>query len=184
MSNLLRSQIRGVGVISLLACHGIAMGSSARAACYETPSTAIDGVETQSPFSPVIESNGFRVVKIQSDLILRQRWAMIASCGHPEWPAFAIAIGGYGSPQTSRQTEQSLHTSGREAPLVLAGEIIRLWRQEDLLRIEVAGVSEDSGGLGETIRVRLLQRNADDQSAPAAFLGVVRGRSNVEIKSR
>lgn len=184
MSNILRSQLRDVGVISLLVFLGVVMGSFARAACYNTPRAAIDAVETQSPFSQIVESNGFRVLKIQSDPVLRQKWAMIASCGHPEWPAFAIPTSGNGSPRVSQQTDPSLHASTREVPLVLAGEIIRLWRQEDLLRIEVAGVSEDSGGLGKIIRVRLLQRSADDQSAPVAFFGVVRGQSNVEFKSR
>ena len=58
----------------------------------------------------------------------------------------------------------------KTAPVVRAGDIVRLWRQESSLRIEVAGVSEESGGLGKTIRVRLLRRNTDDQSMPAAVL--------------
>jgi hypothetical protein len=183
MSNNLRSQLRAIGVISLLVFRGMAIGSFARAACYNTPRAAIDAFETQSPFSPVGESNGFRVLKIQSDPVLRQKWATIATCGRPEWPVFATPVNGNGSPQLFQQPEPSLHANARGTPLVLAGEIIRLWRQEELLRIEMAGVSEDSGDLGKTIRVRLLQRNAD-QSAPAMFFGVVRGQSNVEIKSR
>jgi hypothetical protein len=58
---------------------------------------------------------------------------------------------------------------------------VRLWKQEDLLRIEVAGVSEESAGLGQTVRVRLLRGNTDDQSISEHFSGVVRGPSNVEM---
>jgi hypothetical protein len=183
MSNILRSQRRVVGVISLLVFPGVVMGSCARAACYSTPHTAIDAVEANSPFSPVVENSGFRMVKIQSDPVLGRSWAMIASCDHPEWPAFAIPTTGKRSPGPPQQGE-SPWREGTKAPLVRAGDVVRLWRRENLLEIEVAGISEDSGGLGKTIRVRLLRRNTDDQSPPAEFFGVVRGQSNVEIELR
>jgi hypothetical protein len=66
--------------------------------------------------------------------------------------------------------------------VVHAGDIVRLWKQEDLLRIEVAGVSEETGGLGKIIRVRLLRRNADDQAIQERFSGIVRGPSDVEMQ--
>jgi hypothetical protein len=43
-------------------------------------------------------------------------------------------------------------------------------------------VSEESGGLGKTIRVRLLRRNADDQVIQERFSGIVRGPSDVEMQ--
>jgi hypothetical protein len=43
-------------------------------------------------------------------------------------------------------------------------------------------VSEESGGLGKTIRVRLLHRGTDDQSIRQKFSGVVRGPANVEMQ--
>jgi hypothetical protein len=67
-------------------------------------------------------------------------------------------------------------------PVVRAGDIVRLWKQEDLLRIEVAGIAEESGGLGKTIRVRLLHRSADDQGNQERFSGIVRGPSDVEMQ--
>jgi hypothetical protein len=60
--------------------------------------------------------------------------------------------------------------------------MVQLWRRESLLRIEVVGISEESGGLGKTIRVRLLPRNTDDQAVPEQVSGVVRGPSNVEMQ--
>ncbi len=182
MSNI-RTQRRVVGVISLLVFLGVVKGSCAQAACYNTPHTAIDAIEAYSPVSPVVESSGFRVVKIQSDPVLGRRWAMIASCDHPEWPAFAIPTTGKSSSGAPQQGE-SPWGEGTKAPLVRAGDVVRLWRRENLLQVEVAGISEDSGGLGKTIRVRLLRRNTDDQSTPAEFFGVVRGQSNVEIELR
>jgi flagella basal body P-ring formation protein FlgA len=79
-------------------------------------------------------------------------------------------------------TNQMRGGSVRSIPVVHAGDIVRLWKQEDILRIEVAGVSEESGGLGKTIRVRLLRQNTDSQVIPEQFFGIVRGPSDVEMQ--
>jgi hypothetical protein len=181
MSNSLCSQLRYFGLISLLTLQGIFVASSARATCYSTPRTAIDAVITGSLSDPDLKSGDYQVVRIQPDSVLGQRWAMIANCDHPEWPAFALPVNRASSPKAPQGEKRSLTESVRTAPVVRAGETVRLWRQESLLRIEVAGVSEESGDLGKTIRVRLLRRNTDDQSIPEQFSGVVRGPSNVEI---
>jgi flagella basal body P-ring formation protein FlgA len=67
-------------------------------------------------------------------------------------------------------------------PVVHAGDIVRLWRQEELLRIEVVGVSQESGGLGKAIRVRLLRQNTDNQAIQEQLSGIVRGPSDVEMQ--
>jgi hypothetical protein len=70
-----------------------------------------------------------------------------------------------------------------ESPVVVhPGDIVRLWKEEGLLRIDVAGVSEESGGVGKTIRVRLLPVKSESPTSPEELLGVVRGPLNVEIQ--
>ena len=160
------------------------MASSSRAACYNTPRMAIDALDANSSFSPALTSDGYRVTRIEVDQVLGQRWAMIARCGHPEWPPFALPANGVSSLASSREAERSVTEGLRTVPIVRAGDVVRLWRQESFLRIEVAGVSEESGGLGKTIRVRLLHRNTDDQSIPERFFGVVRGPFDVEMQPR
>jgi hypothetical protein len=182
MSNSLRSPFRYVGLTSLLILQGVIVINSACAVCYNTPRAAFDAVVTSSSFSPTLESGGYRVTRIQSDPVLGQRWAMIVSCGHPEWPAFALPANGAISIKTLQEGNPSLTENVKTALVVHAGDVVRLWRQETLLRIEVAGVSEESGALGNTVRVRLVPRNTDDQSIPEQFAGVVRGPSNVEIQ--
>jgi hypothetical protein len=182
MSNKLRRRLRYVSVIPLLALQAAFLASSARAICYSTPRTAIDAVVTSAPFSPALGRSGYRVTKIQSDTVLGQRWVMIASCGHPEWPEVALPASGTGLLITPQEIERSSSRSAKATPVVRAGDIVRLWKQENLLRVEVAGVSEESGDLGATIRVRLLRGNMNDQSIPEQFSGVVRGPSNVEIQ--
>jgi Chaperone for flagella basal body P-ring formation len=179
MSNRLRSRLGYLGV-TLLMLLGFG-ANSASAVCYGTPRAAFDAALTSASSSPASESRGYRVAKIQSDPVLGQRWAMIVSCGHPEWPAFALRANGATSITTLPEKDRSLTGSVKTALIVHAGDLVQLWRQENFLRIEVAGVSEESGSLGSTIRVRLLRGNTDDQSIPEQFSGVVRGRSNVEI---
>lgn len=176
------SWLRCVGIASLFTLQGMSMARSSRAACYNTPRTAIDALVANSSFSPALKNDGYRVTRIESDQVLGRRWAMIARCGHPEWPVFALPANGASSLASHQQTERSVTDGVRTAPVVRAGDVVRLWRQESLLRIEVAGVSEESGGLGKTIRVRLLHRNTDDQSIPEQFSGVIRGPSNVEMQ--
>jgi hypothetical protein len=176
------SRFRYVSVISLFALQGVYMASSALAVCYSTPRMAVDANAMSPSSSPTLKKDGYRVTKIGSDPVLGQRWAMIASCGHPEWPAFALATNGATSLTSPQEAQRSLADGVRTAPVIRAGDIVRLWKQEKLLRIEVAGVSEESGGLGKTIRVRLLHRNTDDQSIPEQFSGVIRGPSDVEMQ--
>jgi Chaperone for flagella basal body P-ring formation len=184
MSNKLCTQLSYAGAVALLALLGTFVTGTMWATCYSTPRTAIDAVVTPSSFAPVSKGSGYRVAKIASDPVLEQRWAMITNCGHPEWPAFVLPMTGTGPLVTPQERERSLIDGVKATPLVRAGEVVRLWRQEDVLRIEVAGVSEENGGLGKTIRVHLLRRNTDDQAEPAQFFGIVRGPSDVEIQSR
>jgi hypothetical protein len=184
MRNVRFSRPRCVGIVALFTLQGISMASSSRAACYSTPRASIDALVANSSSSPALNDDGYRVTRIESDPVLGLRWAMIVRCGHPEWPVVALPANGASSLALPQVTERSATDGLRTPPVVRAGDIVRLWRRESLLRIEVAGVSEESGGLGKTIRVRLLHRNTDDQSIPEPFLGVIRGPLDVEMQSK
>jgi flagella basal body P-ring formation protein FlgA len=82
----------------------------------------------------------------------------------------------------TQETKRPLIEGTKTSPVVHVGDLVRLWKQESLLRIEVAGVSEESGSVGKTIRVRLLRSNMDGQTTTEQFSGVVRGPSDVEIQ--
>ena len=184
MRNVRYSWPRCVGIVSLFTLQGISMASSSRAACYSTPRKAIDALVANSSYSPALNDDGYRVTRIESDQVLGLKWAMIARCGHPEWPLVALPTNGASLLASPEETERLVTAGLRTAPVVRAGDVVRLWRQENFLRIEVAGVSEESGGLGKTIRVRLLHRNTDDQSIPERYLGIIRGPLDVEMQSR
>lgn len=182
MRNSRCSGLKYAGTISLFALQGVYMASSSLAVCYSTPRLAVDSIVISSSAPPVSKNDGYRVTRIESDPVLGQIWAMIASCGHPEWPAFGFATNGAVSSTAPQEAERSLAQAVRTVPVVRAGDVVRLWKQEKLLRIEVSGVSEESGGLGKTVRVRLLYRNTDNQSIPEQLSGIVRGPSDVEMQ--
>jgi Chaperone for flagella basal body P-ring formation len=166
--------------LSMLSMGGLL---SAQTACYNTPAAAAYSIKPGSSLSPTTEGKGYRVTSIESDPISGQRWAMISSCDHPERPTFSLQIDGSDTAEHSQASEpQTLTDSAHVIPIVHVGDTVRLWRQESLLRIELAAVAEENGGLGKLIRVRLLHRNTDNQSTQTEFAGIVRGRLDVEMQ--
>jgi len=182
MNSRFHLQFRYVRLIFLLTFPGTVVATLTQAACYKTPRTAIDALQTNSSVSLTSESSGYRVTRLQSDPVLGRRWAMIANCSHPEWPVFALPTNEASSLDRTQETKRPLIEGTKTSPVVHVGDLVRLWKQESFLRIEVAGVSEESGSVGKTIRVRLLRSNMDGESTPEQFSGVVRGPSDVEIQ--
>jgi Chaperone for flagella basal body P-ring formation len=164
-------------ILSLL--DAVAMGS-ARAACYRTPGAAIDSLKPDSLLSAVTDDEGYRVISIQLDPLLGQICAMITSCGHPAWPMTILQI------DKSRKNRSGniifFKDNQDSVPVVHVGDIVRLWRQEDLLRIEASGTAEENGALGKVIRVRLLAPNTNGSFSKGTLSGIVRGHSDVEMQ--
>ena len=156
---------------------GLLCTAAFAAPCAGTPAAAARlAIAKAAPSS--MEDKGYRVVSVRWDPVLQQSWATIVSCEHPQWPGVSLRT------DEASGVQPGLRARAREerSPLVRAGDVVELWRQEDLLRIEVSGVAEQSGSMGETIRVRLLRRAGSNQSAEEQFNGVVRGRADVEMQ--
>ncbi|MEO6815433.1 MAG: flagella basal body P-ring formation protein FlgA [Edaphobacter sp.] len=154
-------------------------GATAFAAgCARTPAAAarLAGVNISDSSMP--EDKGYRVTSVRWDPVMQQSWATIVSCEHPEWPGVSLRT------RDANNTPSGLSAAAHEqrSPIIRAGDVVELWRQEDLLRIEVAAVAEQSGGVGETIRVRLVRRPGTNQAAEEQFNGVIRGREDVEMQ--
>jgi Chaperone for flagella basal body P-ring formation len=181
MKNYRYDRLKYLGITALLALPGMSMVNSAQAACYNTPHMAVEAFVTTSSVTPALK-DGYQVTGIQSDLVLGERWATIVNCSHPEWPVLALPAPGGRSVIAPPEAQHALKDNVRKAPVVRAGDVVRMWRQERLLRIEFAGVSEESGDLGKTVRVRLLRRSTGDQSMPEQFSGIIRGPSDVEMQ--
>jgi hypothetical protein len=172
----------------LLCCIGLGAVIAAHAAvrdCVSNPSTAIGSVRTSASLSSAQNSGDYRVQAYRWDPILLRKWLTIANCNHPERPTFAILAHEENDDlildtASSRRDNRILEESPHALPaLVRAGDIVRLWRQEDNVRIEAIAVSEESGSLGKSVRVRLVQvGNPVEQQ----FIGVISGPADVELR--
>src|ERR1700733_1630796 len=146
------SKLKAIGRASFLTLHGICFVNIALAACHNTPSMAV-AAESLSSANMNSERGGYRLKGIQSDPVLRQAWAMVIRCDHPEWPAVALPLNASILPSQLREQESAKYIPA--SVVIRAGEIVRLWSQEISSRIEVTGISEGNGRLGELIKVRL-----------------------------
>jgi hypothetical protein len=159
---------------------GVGLANVALAACARTPAAAAALMGKSAEASVAGDGGGFRVTSMRWDPLLRRRWALVASCGHPEWPAVEVPVSSLDtSVGLGREQLQSLLP---QLPVVRAGDVVQLWSREEGLRIEVGAVAEESGALGKTVRVRLMRRSTLGQQAEGQFLGVVRGPHDVEMQ--
>ena len=151
----------------------------ASAVCASTPVAAVSLSETnRGQFMQ--GDGGYRVTSVRWDPVLQQGWAMVARCGHPEWPEVALPT--RLSSLALKREERTASIGVVDVPLVVrAGDTVRLWRRENELRIEVAAVAEESGGVGKSIRVRLVRAGMEGQ-AERQMVGVVRGPADVEMQ--
>ena len=174
----MRINDRSRSLLLLAVCLGSTLAShTAHAVCVNTQAEAAAGQHATA------EQGGFRVTSTRWDPILHQRWAQVASCDHPEWPPVELPANASLKAASSRPSEQGSEASLLPLqPVVRAGDIVQLWSQEDVLRIEVAAIAEQSGALGKPIRVRLMQRGTLGRQTEEQFIGVVRGPHDVEMQ--
>src|ERR1700709_2222359 len=128
------SRLKNLGITALLALPGMSVVNSAQAACYSTPHMAVEAFVTSSSVTPALK-DGYQVTGMQSDLVLGERWATIVNCSHPEWPVFALPAPGGRSVIAPPEAQHALKDNVRKAPVVRAGDVVRMWKQERLLRI-------------------------------------------------
>jgi hypothetical protein len=129
-------------------------------------------------------ASGYRVIASRWDAVLARGWELRQDCAHPEWPArLAVAampgsfpLSGAGGPAApvAALVVQPL--------LVHAGESVRLWEQDSLVRIEMSGVAEQSARAGERVVVKVTRQTDDAGLTVDRVGGIVRGAGDVEIE--
>ena len=118
---------------------------------------------------------GQRVVR---DEELARSWKLVVDCRHPEWPAKMVAVAEGAAPLVSvREVRATVVLPA----LVRAGETVRVWRQDAMVRLETTGVAESSGALGKAVKVRLVRRDSSGQAMEQHVSGVVDGAGSVEM---
>ena len=168
-----------LAMLALLSAHCRAASVVSGPVCAQTPAAAVR--LAQGEVVPAAEGKGYRVTGISWDPVLRRNRVAVEDCEHPEWPSRSILIAGSGA-QDRRIPASAQQPAAPAAVAVRAGEVVRLWRHEDKLRIETTGVAEQNGSVGATVRVRLLRRNTGEPSPEKEITGIVRGPESVEMQ--
>jgi hypothetical protein len=169
----------------LVSASFILVGSSTappiEAACARTPALALHAVQSSANEDMLSQGDGYRIVSVRWDPLLNQRWAMVASCEHPERPSIAMLLTGRRLP--AEVPAHGSNANGRQSPfpVIHAGDVVQLRSQERNLRIEVAGRAEENGAVGSKVRVRLLH-SGFDAGQEQTFIGTVRGPGYVELE--
>jgi hypothetical protein len=166
------------GVVLMLCCAG---ACRADVSCYRTAKQAAVQVGEQ-------DGGGYRLEYVRWDPLGGRGWASVRSCAHPEWPAVMVpadavdshlsddkAVAKVGHMDVVRQMEPV----GRMD--VMGGSLVHVVMADSMVRMEMSGVAQASGRLGDRIQVRILgpadggeERVLDAVIRSAEFVEVVR----------
>lgn len=158
----------------------VLIATVAQAECFDTPAAAASSVSAASVL-PAVAAGGYRVASVRLDPFLHQRWALVVSCEHPEWPAIEMPLPTMQTQRTVLREAASLAVRSG-SPVVRAGDTVELWSRQGDLRIEMAALAEQNGNLGESVRVRLMPRQTLGVQTEKEFVAVVRGPRSVEMQ--
>ncbi|MBS1821216.1 MAG: flagella basal body P-ring formation protein FlgA [Acidobacteria bacterium] len=159
----------------LLAASAVA-AAPLNSGCRPTPEEALASLRTTQQGG----MHGYRVANLRWDPFLQQQWAIVVSCAHPELPPLTLRVPG----QSNRYTGPMKFSS----PAVRNGDRVRLWSQDSVIRVEMAGLAEGNAAVGDRIRIRVTHPLALGGDGPDAYsysqilFGIVRGPHNVEME--
>lgn len=97
-------------------------------------------------------TEGFRLDTLRRDVFSGLTWATVSSCEHPERPK--ITVSSHDGVQVAVQAVTQQQENRKF--LVRAGMKVRLVRVEETMRLELEGVAQANGVLGDRVRVKIL----------------------------
>lgn len=124
-----------------------------------------------------LEGGGYRLVFVRVDPFDGRAWAGVRSCLHPEWPPLLVA--GTGSTVSLRLTTESKQSVALGHPDVVGGKTVKVVQLDPRVRIEMSGVAQASGRVGDRIWIRML--GPAEPGNGHLELGLVRGADLVEV---
>lgn len=128
------------------------------------------------------DGKGYQVEWVRVDALSNAQWASVLHCGHPEWPRLLIRVPGFSAPvKALNQAGQPADAGHRgTVPVVFAGRPVRLLQAEANVRLQMRGISQANGALGEHVRVRMLLESGEERFVN----GIARGDGLVEMDQR
>jgi hypothetical protein len=118
------------------------------------------------------------------DVLLGRSLELRQDCVHPEWPVLVAAIGSTSVGLMARNVSARLNevAPAIQPLLVHAGERVRLWSQDEMVRIEMSGVAEQSARAGDRVMVQVTRQNDESGTTVESIAGTVRGAGDVEME--
>jgi hypothetical protein len=124
-------------------------------------------------------SDGYRTLSRTWDPVLKRDWDLRQDCTHPDWPARLTLA----NSAMHRSPVSAAEFASAVTPLLVhAGDPVRLWMQDRSVRIEMAGVAEQSARSGERVTIRVTQQTEDVGMSVQRIPGIVRGQGDVEME--
>jgi hypothetical protein len=170
-------------LIPLLAVAGSLRGFAMEPVCLRSPALAVQAIESGATSTMLAHADGYRIATVRWDPLLNRRWAVIASCNHPDHPSIAMLLPDAKSSNGFASVSISTVSSPLPTPfpVVHAGDLVQIVGQENNLRIEFAGRAMEAGSSGSIVHVRALNSGFQDERE-RTFSGIVRGAGRVEIR--
>lgn len=136
------------------------------AACAPTP-LAASQASLQSGGDTQI-SSGYRATAAIVDKTTARIWIRVIACGHPERPAILVPL--YLPIALEKPSAVTPPHSSSQPLVVHAGQALRLHSVSDKSRIEISGIAEQQGAIGQAIRVHLVSGFTSAANTPARQL--------------
>jgi len=150
--------------------------AKAEVSCFRTPAQAAVQVGEQ-------EGGGYRLEFVRLDAVGGKSWATVRSCVHPEWPSVVVAAkaGTASSEPAHVRDDKTVANMGHPAVsvAVVGGRRVTVVEVAANVRMEMSGVAQGSGRVGELVWVRILAPGGDGEGRMAQ--AVVRSADVLEI---
>lgn len=134
--------------------------------------TALWGLAA-TPQSLVACTNAQSAAALRWDPILQRQWLTTTDCRHPERPAQARFV-------STSATPSQIATRPDKPLTIRAGDRIHLIYIQSTTRMELAGIAEENGTTGSTIRVRITPSTSEG-NAPVRK-AIVTGPAEAELQ--
>ena len=124
------------------------------------------------------DGSGFRMLAVRRDALTGSQWALVETCGHPEWPLRALKVEGMPLLEiadTGNAKTEAAATVPQQPIVIHAGDVVQLTAEDDHVRVQVTGMAEQSARVGEPISVRVERSSVDEGMRVEHMHGVASG---------
>jgi len=128
----------------------LAATATARAevSCYRTPAQAAVQVGQQ-------DGGGYRLETIHRDELAGKNWATVRSCVHPNWPGVMVLTALTPNLNQDKAAAQTGHPTALPEMVMVNGAAVRVVMLDGMARIELSGIAQGSGRIGDRVWVRI-----------------------------